>query len=543
MAFQSAFPAIACESRPMMKSYSAKASEAYQEISRIIRAFAKCIEFSNIKRSEDVIRILVDVTGYSGAFLSYRGTINHFLGYLEIENVKIGDIKWENLENFWKHNCSHACWPARGLSPSQTVAVTRFYLFLQYQGIIDSNGWDSNDPDICADFLEALTQEGVHPDQAKRQARTALHLIVWLRLRGIPESCLSDHILDDFVGHSCRCGMHIRSGRPGAQAKSRRRVAVDRFLRFRNGENPVFKNGIFLQKRRRSHPSSTVVRYRTWLTDQRGLRPRTIYYYVLDVMSWLPRLGEDASAYSATAIRELAVLEFAKRTPAMQSRFIRSVRSYMRFRAFEGHCNASLANALISRPTYRLSTVPRRLDTGIVNKVIDSCDLSTSYGIRERAILTLLAELGLRASEVWKLKLSDLDWTEAKLCIEGKGGRGSIVPLTQGAGDAVLDYLEKGRPSSRSEALFLRVPHPHMPLANGSEISGIARKALARCGLEGGAHVFRHTLATELLRDGKSLEDVATILRHRSVDTTTIYAKVNEPMLKRLAEPWLGGRS
>lgn len=543
MAFQNTTATSENNKKGRPKSYSTKIHESFDEINRVFTALSQPVALKDLKSGQELAQILVDITGFPGAFLGYRGAINHLLRYLDSRNSQIDLMDASVLEEFWKHSCNSGCHPSRSLSPSSIIATARLYLLLQLQDILPSHGWHSSDSSLCIDFLNLLLSEGIYPDRAKLQARTALHFIIWLRLKGVSRCEINDHVVNEFAAHSCCCGIHMKSGTPGAQAASRRQFGVYRFLRFLNGNNPVFENGVFIQRRRRSQPSPTVLRYRAWLTDQKGLRPRTVYFYALDVMSWLPGLGEDASTYSATALRDLAATEFARRGPAMQTRFIRSVRSYLQFRAAEGHCSPSLTDALISRPTYRLSKLPCRLEIGAVRQVIDSCDLSTSRGVRDRAILTLLAELGLRATEVWRIRLCDFDWVEAKLCIEGKGGRGAVVPLTQGAGDAVLDYLEKARPASPSDVLFVRMSRPHVPLANAAEISNIARFALSRCGLKGAAHVFRHTLATELLRDGRSLEDVATVLRHRSVGTTMIYAKVNEPMLKRLAEPWMGDRS
>lgn len=420
----------------------------------------------------------------------------------------------------------------------KAVAISRFVLFLQYQGIVESYGWSSNDPEACLNFRNVLINEGLGVDRANVQTRLAVHFIVWARLNGIHRDNLTEKIVCKFVEHQCMCGVNA-TPHVDAQVKARRRVAVQRFSRFLNGQDVVLRNNILINEHKVSILSSGVQAYQRWII-QRGLSARTAYYYVRDLISWLPKLGEDASTYSAKKIRDLAISEFGTRSPAMQGRFIRSVRSYVEFRASEGHCSPTLIYALISRPTYRLSGVPRRLEPGMIPAIIASCDPDKPSGIRDRAIITILSELGLRAVEVWRLKISDIDWAEAKIRIHGKGGRGAVVPLPQRSGDAILDYLESSRPASPFASLFLRVSRPHVPLANAAEISGIARKALARCGHAGGAHVFRHTLATELLRDGRSLGDVATVLRHKSLDSTAIYAKVDEPMLQRLAGPWPG---
>ncbi len=513
--------------------------KAFNKLVSILDNYSKPINFSDITTVDQVVRIFVELTECPGAFLDYRGVINHLMRYLEHSGHDICHLDQSIMRKFRDHSCGSACFPSRAFKGRlKIVAISRFILFLQYQGVIESHGWTSSDPELCLDFKKVLVAEGVGADRANIQAKLAIHFVVWLRLNGISRDHITEITISEFVAHRCECGANSTSN-VDAQVKARRHVAIKRFTRFLSNEDVVLHNNTIINNHSVSSLSPGVIRYQQWLI-QRGVSVRTAYYYVLDLISWLPKLGEDASIYSADTLRKLALSEFAGRSPAMQGRFIRSVRSYVEFRAFEGHCSRALVHALISRPTYRLSAVPRRLEPGMIPAIIESCDPAKPSGIRDRAIITLLSELGLRAVEVWRLRISDLDWEEARIRIQGKGGRGSMVPLTQRSGNAILDYLETSRPVSPFESLFLRVSRPHVPLANAAEISGIARKALARCGHTGGAHVFRHTLATELLRDGRSLDDVATVLRHKSLDSTTIYAKVDEPMLQQLAIHWLG---
>jgi site-specific recombinase XerD len=505
----------------------------------IIRNYSALISYDEIFTIDQVTQVFVDMTECPGAFLDYRGAINHLMRYLKFHRHDISHLNQAIVQDFRDHVCSAACLPSKAFKGRlKIVAISRFILFLQYQGVIESHGWSSTDAQTCLDFRHVLLTEGLGIDRANVQARLAIHFVIWLRLCGTHRDDISEETVTEFVAHQCMCGvnatMHV-----DAQVKARRRVAIQRFTRFLKSQDVVLRGNALISEHKVSLISPGVLQYQQWLL-QKGISIRTAYYYVRDLTSWLPKLGEDASTYSAKTIRDLALSEFRERSPAMQGRFIRSVRSYVEFRASEGDCSPALMHALVSRPTYRLSSVPRRLEPGVIPLIIESCDPAKPSGIRDRAIITLLSELGLRAVEVWRLKVSDLDWEEAKIRIHGKGGRGSMVPLPQRSGDAILDYLETSRQLSQFESLFLRVSRPHVPLANAAEISGIARKALARCGHSGGAHVFRHTLATELLRDGRSLGDVATVLRHKSLDSTAIYAKVNEPMLQQLANQWLG---
>ena len=191
--------------------------------------------------------------------------------------------------------------------------------------------------------------------------------------------------------------------------------------------------------------------------------------------------------------------------------------------------------------------LPRYASPDTIERIIDSCDLSTPVGVRDRAILLLLARLGLRAGDVWRLRLADIDWTNAVLWLHhGKNRQPTRLPLPQDAGDALLAYLTEARPPAREARVFLRVQAPFRPFASASEIAGIVARAVARTGIEGvptGSHLFRHSLATAMLRGGANLESVGTVLRHRSPGTTAIYAKVDITMLEAVAQPWLGGEA
>lgn len=142
------------------------------------------------------------------------------------------------------------------------------------------------------------------------------------------------------------------------------------------------------------------------------------------------------------------------------------------------------------------------------------------------------------------MRISDVDWANGKIVVHGKGRRTVRLPLPQDAGDALLAYLERIRPRVKEPRIFLRIQAPFTPFVSSAEISGIVARAIARAGIEGvptGAHMFRHSLATSMLRQGAALESIATILRHRSPSTTAIYAKVDLSMLNKVAQPWIGG--
>jgi len=174
--------------------------------------------------------------------------------------------------------------------------------------------------------------------------------------------------------------------------------------------------------------------------------------------------------------------------------------------------------------------------------VIASCDGSHRKEVRDRAILLLLARLGLRAGDIVAMRINDLDWEKGSLRVRGKGHKEVRLPLPQDAGEAVAEYLLSGRPSSDHERLFLCTNAPVRPLATSSVVSAIVRIALERARITDppskGAHLLRHSAATMMLRSGASLDAVAAVLRHESPDMTAHYAKVDLALLERVAQPW-----
>jgi len=176
--------------------------------------------------------------------------------------------------------------------------------------------------------------------------------------------------------------------------------------------------------------------------------------------------------------------------------------------------------------------------------VLRHCDRSTALGRRDYAILLLLARLGLRAGEIVKLRLEDMDCENARITVCGKGGNLAQLPLPADVAKAIVRYLRHDRPRCACRRLFIRDYAPVGGFGRSTSIAKIVRCALARAGVVSarkGAHLLRHSLATEMLRKGASLDEIGEVLRHRSSDTTAIYAKVDLTSLRALALPWPGG--
>ena len=222
-----------------------------------------------------------------------------------------------------------------------------------------------------------------------------------------------------------------------------------------------------------------------------------------------------------------------------------TLRQFMRYLHYRGYIRTDLAASVPTIRRWRLASLPEYLLPSQVQKVLNACDRRSAIGRRDYAILLMLARLGLRANEIATLTLDDVDWRAGQLTVQAKGRQRAQLPLPHEVGSAVADYLQNGRPRSDSRRLFLRDLAPHAGFASSCGISMIATAAVKRAGIQGvahkGSHLFRHSLATALLRAGASLTEIGQVLRHQDHDTTRIYAKVDIDSLRMLSLRWPGG--
>jgi site-specific recombinase XerD len=239
-------------------------------------------------------------------------------------------------------------------------------------------------------------------------------------------------------------------------------------------------------------------------------------------------------------VRRRAMTIQSKRIQLMTT----ALRSFLRFARYRGDIDKDLAACVPAVANWTLSTIPRALPPEQVKQVLASIDRKTPVGRRDYAILLTLARLGLRAGEIRALTLEDLDWQEGLMTVRGKAGRYSQLPLPDDVGAAIADYLRHGRPTANSRLVFLRVKAPVGGFKGPSGVGSLVKHTLARAGINAsrkGAHQFRHALACQMLRQGASLSEIGELLRHRSPQTTAIYAKVDMASLATLALPWPGG--
>jgi len=296
--------------------------------------------------------------------------------------------------------------------------------------------------------------------------------------------------------------------------------------------------------------ASIVQAFQQYLIDQRNLAPSTIHHYLNTVVRFLnQRFGTQPPNPDALCAQDVTgfMLQQARRYSTGQTQLIASaLRSFFRFLLQQALITTDLAQCVPTPARRRLSTLPKFISADDVERLLHCVDQKTPEGLRNYAILQLLARLGLRAAEVATLTLNDLDWDVGEIIVHGKGGRCDRLPLPYEVGQALANYLRNGRPSCSTRCVFVRHRAPQRGFANGEAVGTIVRRALDRAGLNPvhkGAHLLRHSLATRLLRNGASLAEIGELLRHRNLNTTQIYAKVDESALRKLALPWPGGEA
>lgn len=385
---------------------------------------------------------------------------------------------------------------------------------------------------LFADYERRLLGAGYHPTSVRLQLHSIAHFGVWCELEDCNLDTINDQTLDAFERHrsTCRC--------PGTSRNRSRQVrsCVRGFLRH------LRERGVILVEAR-PEPVPSVQAFLRWMRVDRGVVESTLTSYGGYVGDLVRVLGDDPRTYTAVGLRDF-VEQRCRHYRRNSSRMVlAAVRMFVRYLAVEGQCRSGLEHALPSPAHWSHQSLPRGLRPEEVERILARCPL-TPRGLRDRAVLLLLIRLGLRAGDVKRLRFSDLCFDTAAIRVSGKGGRAVRLPLPQDVGDALLAYVRAGRPSVDSEFVFLRSMAPFDPFAMrpASKVVGhIARAALKRADVHPptrGAHVFRHTAACQLLRQGVSLEGIAEVLRHRSVETTGLYAKVDVALLESVAQPW-----
>lgn len=285
----------------------------------------------------------------------------------------------------------------------------------------------------------------------------------------------------------------------------------------------------------------TLAAFRRWMREQRGIQDSTLDTYQTTLVDLLASLGIDPAAFTAAAIRGF-VLERAKPHGRGRAQGIAvATRAYLKYLVAIGQCPVGREHAVPSFASWQLATTPRYLGQSDIDRLLAACEGEDR--LRDRAVILLLARLGMRASEVANIAFDKIDWVGGRITLAGKVRREERLPLTQEIGDAIIAYIERARPRIAATRVFLTSAAPIRPLSRIT-VRCIVRRALDRAEIKSahrGAHVLRHSAATAMLRNGASLAGVGAVLRHRSPSVTALYAKVDIDLLSEITQPW-GGR-
>ena len=383
-------------------------------------------------------------------------------------------------------------------------------------------------------FVEGLRSAGYESRSIEAKVLIVAQLGRWLAHRGGGVRDLDDGRVAEFLR------LRRRRYRPhGAQA------ALVQLLRYLRAAGALAPAAIAAKR----GPAALIEQqYATYLREERGLAPATLINYLALVDRFLlDRFGKGRVRLGQLAARD--VTRFVLRraytmSPGRAKLLVTALRSFLRFLFLRAETAIDLTPSVPTVADWRGAKLPKFIPAEDVRRLLRACDRHSATGRRDYAVLVLLARLGLRASEVVQLTLEDIDWTAGELIVRGKGARRDRLPLPADVGEAVVQYLRRDRPRCPSRRVFICAKAPRGGFEGPSTVCTIVRRAIARAGLRTpsrGAHLLRHSLATELLRRGGSLAEIGELLRHRSPDTTLLYAKVDLGALREVAQPWPGG--
>jgi site-specific recombinase XerD len=380
----------------------------------------------------------------------------------------------------------------------------------------------------------ALIESRGYVRRSQRYHLTLLeHFDAWLGRRRLSPDQINEELVAKFLDPLVRAKwVHV-----SAPATMRRLVAMLR-------DGGVVPKAI-------STPTAidqAVTKYERFLVAERALSPATAVSWIIYVRRVLSEKFEDRPVdlerLSANDVIAFIQRHARRHGTSYARKLVVSTRSFLRYLHYKGLHPQDLSTVVPKVARWKLSELPKHLRADQVRHVLKACDRSTPLGRRNYAILLLLARLGLRAGEVIRLQLDDLDWGQGCLLVRGKAGRAAQLPLPADVGRAMARYIQRDRPRCACRALFIRDYAPIQGLGGSGAIATVVFDALKTAGIKSaraGAHLLRHSLATDMLGRGASLDEIGEILRHRSPDTTAIYAKVDLNALRSLALAWPGG--
>jgi site-specific recombinase XerD len=376
-----------------------------------------------------------------------------------------------------------------------------------------------------------LSEQGFCRVHARLQLVQIADFSLWLDKRGLTIIDIQPATIDSFIED------RRRRVKPRAE-----RSTLQRFLKLVRPEActqvspPLTASQILLQD------------FRRHFLDERGATQVSYLAFQPILLQFLSDCFPDGTIDCARLAAK-DVIRFVRRhayrhSPGRAKLLITALRVFLRYLRLRGNITSDLAASVPRVAMWSGSTIPKFLSPDQVRQALAQCDPNSAIGGRNYAILLLLCRLGFRADEVVRLTLDNIDWENGRLTFRGKGGHWAQMPLPADVGEAIVRYLQHGRPHSPCRRLFLRHAAPKTGFANSGAISTLVRRTIIRAGIDSqrkGSHLFRHSLATRMINEGSSFPEIAELLRHQSIETTNLYAKVDFQALRSIAPPWLGG--
>lgn len=387
---------------------------------------------------------------------------------------------------------------------------------------------------VLVELVAHLAERGYRRATIRGYVWAVEHFTAWLESQNRSLETVDKNLVRSFLGEhlpDCHCPS------PSPVGVYQVRPALNHLLRLLRGRTGGGRSD--------SPIDTEVQQYRDHLRRICGLSEATCLYRMRYAREFLQgRFGQEALDWDALQPKDIVAFAvgYAERCRRRSAQMAaESLRSFLRYLQFHGRCNAALLAAVPRIAHWRLSHLPPSMTKEQSRAFLGTFDRSTPTGRRDYAMALCQIVLGFRVSEVAGLLLDNINWHSAVVRIEApKGGRSRELPLVKRVGQAIADYLRRGRPSSPCRNVFIRHRAPRGPVST-AVIHGAIHGALVKvkgCEHWAGTHVLRHTAATDMLREGASLKEIADVLGHRSIETTTIYAKVDLPGLNIVTMPW-----
>jgi site-specific recombinase XerD len=380
-------------------------------------------------------------------------------------------------------------------------------------------------------YRAELLERGYTPLSTVNELRQVARFSRWLDAAGLTVAEVSDVRIEEFLAsqRAAGCDCHSMS-RPGLRC----------LLDVLSGLGVVAVQ----EPAAASTPTDELLgRFERYLLAERGLAEGTVVLYLGGARRFLAGLSSDRSLAELVAgdVTPAVLRESEGVSVSAAQNFVSGLRSFLRFCFIDGLVESDLTRAALFARGRASSVLPRGISRTDARALLSSCDRRDALGRRDYAIIVVLLRLGLRRSEVAGLRLDDIDWRAGELVVHGKGAREDRLPLPSDVGEAIVAYLRRGRPHSNRREVFLRARAPYDPIAAGT-VASTVRRACRRAGIaEVGSHRLRHTAACAMVDANVPLYRIGQVLRHQSLQSTAVYARVDVERLRRLAEPWPGG--